>query len=151
MKLHRTRIAAFAALLTASSLAISQQKKVPPPQPHLFHIWTDAKGDTHLEELKLANNRRAMIPGVTINFSGLPAGEGAAQLHHAPTRQFAITVSGKIDVEASDGTRAHLAVGDMAFLEDTTGKGHKTLEEGAGSVFLRVPDDFDVKVWARGE
>ncbi len=39
----------------------------------------------------------------------------------------------------------------MAFLEDTTGKGHKTLEEGAGSVFLRVPEDFDVKAWARGE
>ena len=141
------------ALFVAASLALSQQKKtpVPPPQPHLFHIWSDAKGDTHLEELKLANNRRPMIPGVTMNFSGLPAGPNAAQLHHAPAHQFAITVSGKIDVEASDGTKAHLEVGDMAFLEDTTGKGHKTLEEGAGSVFLRVPEDFDVKAWARGE
>jgi len=79
------------------------------------------------------------------------APEGAALLHHAPARQFAITVSGKIDVEASDGTKAHLEVGDMAFLEDTTGKGHKTLEEGAGSVFLRVPEGFDIKTWARGE
>jgi hypothetical protein len=39
----------------------------------------------------------------------------------------------------------------MAFLEDTTGKGHKTIEEGASSVFLRVPADFDIKAWARGE
>jgi len=54
----------------------------------------------------------------------------------------------KIDVEASDGTKAHLDVGDTALLEDTIGKGHKTLAEGAGSVFLRVPD---VKTWARGE
>ncbi len=153
MKFRYPWIVALAGLLIASGIAISQQKKTPvlPPQPHLFHIWTDAKGDTHLEELKLANNRRAMIPGVTINFSGLPAPEGAAQLHHSPAHQFAVTVSGKIDVEASDGTKAHLDVGDMAFLEDTTGKGHKTLEEGAGSVFLRVPDDFDVKAWARGE
>ena len=59
--------------------------------------------------------------------------------------------SGAIDVEASDGTKAHLATGDMAFLEDTTGKGHKTIEEGASSVFLRVPADFDIKAWARGE
>ncbi len=107
MKLHHTWIAGLAALVIASGIAISQQKKtpVPPPQPRLFHIWTNAKGDTHLEELKLANNRRPMIPGVTMNFSGLSAGEGAALLHHAPAHQFAITVSGKIDVEASDGTR----------------------------------------------
>ncbi len=92
-----------------------------------------------------------MIPGATLNFSGLPAGAGAVLLHHAPAHQFAITVSGKLDVEASDGTKAHLDVGDMAFLEDTAGKGHKTFEEGAGSVFVRVPDSFDVKAWARGE
>ncbi len=138
--------------LLVTGMAFSQTKKaIPSPQPHLFHLWTDAKGDTHLEELKLANNRRAAIPGVTLNFSGLPAGERAALLHNAPARQFAVTVSGQIDVEASDGTRAHLNVGDMAFLEDTTGKGHKTLEEGAGSIFLRVPDNFDIKAWARGE
>ncbi len=146
-------IAAVTGLVAlAAGIGLSQQKAgVPAPQPHLFHIWTDAKGDTHLEEIKLSNNRRAMIPGVTMNFSGLPAGPGAVQLHHAPARQFAITVSGKLDVIASDGTKAHLDTGDMAFLEDTAGKGHQTFEEGAGSVFLRVPDGFDIKAWARGE
>lgn len=155
MKINRL---ALAGVLVAGLAAVgyqerlyAQKKSIPPPQPHLFHLWTDAKGDTHLEEIKLANNKRAMIPGMTMNFSGLPAPEGAALLHHAPARQFAVTVSGQIDVEASDGTKAHLNVGDMAFLEDTTGKGHKTLEEGAGSVFLRVPDNFDIKAWAKGE
>jgi hypothetical protein len=139
-------------LVLAAGIAVSQERKpVPPPQPHLFHLWTDAQGDTHLEEIKLANNRRPMVPGVTINFSGLPGRGGPPLLHNAPARQFAITVSGAIDVEASDGTKAHLATGDMAFLEDTTGKGHKTIEEGASSVFLRVPADFDIKAWARGE
>ncbi len=139
-------------LVLAAGVAVSQERKVmSPPQPHLFHFWSDAKGDTHLEEIKLGNNRRAMISGVTMNFSGLPATERARLLHNAPARQFAVTVSGKIDVEASDGTKAHLDAGDMAFLEDTTGKGHKTFEEGASSVFLRVPDDFDIKTWARGE
>ena len=38
----------------------------------------------------------------------------------------------------------------MAFLEDTTGKGHKTFEEGAARVFPRVPEQFDVDAWARG-
>jgi hypothetical protein len=146
-------ITGLSGLLALAGIALSQEKKapVPPPQPHLFHLWTDAQGDTHLEEIKLANNRRPMVPGVTINFSGLPGRGGPALLHNAPARQFAITVSGAIDVEASDGTKAHLATGDMAFLEDTTGKGHRTLEEGASSVFLRVPDNFDIKAWARGE
>ncbi len=154
MKLrHMPTIAGLGGLLMlAAGIAVSEEKKTAlPPQPHLFHVWTDAKGDTHLEEIKLANNKRAMIPGATVNFSGLAAPETAALLHHAPARQFAITVSGKIDVEASDGSKAHLEVGDMSFLEDTTGKGHKTLESGAGSLFIRVPDNFDVKAWARGE
>ena len=67
-----------------------------------------------------------------------------------PARQFAITVFGQIDVEASDGTRAHLRTGDMSFIEDVTGKGHRTFEEGSQSVFLRVPENFDVKKWAAG-
>jgi len=156
MNLRRivTVAAVSGVVLLSIGVALSQQAKkagTPPPQPHLFHLWTDAKGDTHMEEIKLSNNRRASITGITMNFSGLPAGEGAALLHHAPARQFAVTVSGKIDVEASDGTKAHLEPGDISFLEDTTGKGHKTLEEGASSIFLRVPDNFDIKAWARGE
>jgi hypothetical protein len=59
-------------------------------------------------------------------------------------------LSGKIDVEASDGSRAHLDVRDMAFLDDATGKGHKTFEEGGASVFLRLPEQFDGDGWARG-
>jgi hypothetical protein len=69
----------------------------------------------------------------------------AAALPH-----FSITVFGQIDVEASDGTRAHLRTGDMCFIEDVTGKGHRTFEEGSQSVFLRVPENFDVKKWAAG-
>jgi hypothetical protein len=127
-----------------------QASPVLPPQPHLFHLWTDAAGETHIQEIKLGNNRRPAIPGVTMNFSGTPAGPNAKNFHNSPAHQFAVTVSGKIDVEASDGSKAHLETGDMFFLEDTKGKGHKTLEEGASSIFLRVPDDFNVDTWARG-
>ena len=66
-------------------------------------------------------------------------------------RQFAVTVYGEIDVEASDGTRAHLRTGDMSFIEDVTGKGHRTFETGSQSVFLQVPEGFDVKKWATGQ
>ncbi len=90
-----------------------------------------------------------------MNFSGVVTGpggpRGGEKLHNTGVRQFAITVFGEIDVEASDGTRAHLRTGDMSFIEDVTGKGHRTFETGSQSVFLRVPEGFDVKKWAAGQ
>ena len=131
---------------------LSQTKQSAPDGPRLYRIWSDDRGETHLEEINIATKGRPTIPGITMNFSGVvtgPPGRGA-QLHNTGARQFAITVFGQIDVEASDGTRAHLRTGDMSFLEDVTGKGHRTFEEGSQSVFLRVPENFDVKKWAAG-
>jgi hydroxyethylthiazole kinase-like sugar kinase family protein len=132
-------------------LVTSQEARVPPVQPRLYHVWTDAKGITHLEEIKLFANKRVLIPGVTVNFTGVAVPGAGARQHTSPARQLAITVTGELDVVAGDGTKAHLNVGDMTFLEDLTGQGHRTLEKGAASVFLRVPDDFDIKKWAKGE
>lgn len=148
----KSKIVFLAASISACGIGAfgQQDAPIPPPQPHLFRLWTDASGESHIKEIKLGNDKRPMIPGVTMNFSGTPAGPNARKFHHSPAHQFAVTVSGKIDVEASDGSKAHLETGDMFFLEDTTGKGHKTSEEGAASIFLRVPDDFDVEAWARG-
>lgn len=149
----KLKVVFLAASMIACGISGLGQNDAPhlPPQPHLFRLWTDANGESHIKEIKLGNNKRAMIPGVTMDFSGTPAGSNARNFHHSPARQFAVTVSGKIDVEASDGSKAHLETGDMFLLEDTTGKGHKTFEEGAASIFLRVPDGFDVETWARGE
>ena len=139
-----------ALLIVAAGIASHAAQPEAPKQPHLFHFWTDAKGETHVEEIKLGTNKRALIPGVTVNFPPPPSG-AKPMWHNTGTRQFAVTVAGGIDVEVSDGGKAHLNVGDMAFLEDLTGKGHITYEQGGQSVYLRVPDSFDVKVWAKGE
>jgi hypothetical protein len=145
------KLAGLTLLMFAPLMLTSQQTTVPPAMPHLYHIWSDGKGITHLEEIKLLNNTRARIEGVSVNFPGMPVPGGGPQMHRSVLRQLAITVSGQIDVEAGDGTKAHLNVGDMAFLEDLTGQGHKTLAAGAASVYLRVPDNFDVRKWAAGQ
>jgi hypothetical protein len=44
-----------------------------------------------------------------------------------------------------------LRTGDISFVEDVTGKGHRTIEKGSQSVFVRVPEGFDVKKWAAGQ
>ena len=143
------------ALLLASGIVMSQQKQAAVDGPRLYRVWSDAQGETHLEEINIATKGRATIPGVVMNFPGVataPGGpRGGEQLHNTGVRQFAITVFGHIDVETSDGTRAHLRTGDMSFIEDVTGKGHRTFETGSQSVFLRVPEAFDVKKWAAGQ
>jgi len=68
-----------------------------------------------------------------------------------PRNRLAITEYGQIDVETGDGTKAHLRTGDISFLEDLTGKGHRTIEKGFHRVFVRVPDGFDVKELAAGQ
>jgi hypothetical protein len=142
-------------LLVAASLLMSQQKRSAPVGPRLYRVWSDAQGETHLEEINIATKGRSTIPGMVMNFSGVVTGpggpRGGEQLHNTRVRQFAVTVYGQIDVEASDGTRAHLRTGDMSFIEDVTGKGHRTFETGSQSVFLQVPEGFDVKKWAAGQ
>jgi len=142
-------------LLIAASLLMSQQKPPAPDGPRLYRVWSDAQGDTHLEEINIATKGRGTIPGIVMNFSGVVTGpggpRGGEQLHNTRVRQFAVTVYGEINVEASDGTRAHLRTGDMSFIEDVMGKGHKTFETGSQSVFLQVPEGFDVKKWAAGQ
>src|SRR6185295_10590313 len=143
-----------APLLLGATAILSQTRQSAPDGPRLYRIWSDARGETHLEEINIATKGRPTIAGIVMNFPGAAAGSGApgrgAQMHNTGVRQFAITVFGQINVEASDGTRAHLRTGDMSFIEDVTGKGHLTFEEGSQSVFLRVPENFDVKRWAAG-
>ncbi len=140
---------ALAVLVMGTGIVMSQQKRA--DGPRLYRTWSDAKGDTHLEEINITTKGRVLIPGVVMNYSGNTPPEGGEKLHNTGARQFAITVYGEIDVETSDGSKAHLRTGDMSFVEDVTGKGHKTIEKGSQSVFLRVPEGFDVKKWAAGQ
>lgn len=91
---------------------VDQQKRPAPDGPRLFRAWSDAQGETHPEEVNIATAGRSTIPGIVMNVSGVVTApgrpRGGEQLHNTRVRQFAITVYGQIDVEASDGTRAHL-------------------------------------------
>jgi quercetin dioxygenase-like cupin family protein len=85
--------------------------------------------------------------------AGVYAGSGATapDWHTAPRRQFAINMTGELEVEISNGTRRRIGAGDLVFLEDLTGKGHVTRALGPiTNLFLHVPDDFDVVAWSNG-
>lgn len=46
--------------------------------------------------------------------------------HHAPQKQYVITLQGAIEVELPDGTRAVFAAGSILIAENTTGQEHAT-------------------------
>ena len=66
-------------------------------------------------------------------------------------RQFFIPLAGLCEIEVGDGTKRLFRPGDIIFADDTSGQGHITREvEGPRrSVFVQLPDDFDVGALAR--
>lgn len=64
--------------------------------------------------------------------------------HTAPTRQFAVALSGTVEYETSDGKIRREAPGSVVLVEDTMGRGHITrFAEGEQFfLFIPVPDDL---------
>jgi len=125
-------------------------------QTRVLRVYEDGRGDSHLEELVVATTpdgrfRAAQdLPAVRVAVREYPA-DGVVDWHRAPARQFAITVAGELEVEVCGGMRRTVRAGELVFLEDVTGKGHITRLRGrVTNLFIRVPDNFDVVVWARG-
>ena len=118
-------------------------------KPRLLRCYADAAGETHLEVLEISPDA-GMLPleGLTAR-SYNPTNVG---WHKAPQRQFAINLSGDLQVEVTDGTKRKVGPGDLVLLDDIVGKGHITRLLGAVTcLFIRVPDGVDVAAWARGE
>ncbi len=118
-------------------------------QPKLLHVYATADGESHLEVLSVA------ATAGTLPLSGLRAisyKPNKVDWHHAPQPQFAINLTGDLQVETSDGSKRKVGPGDLVYLEDTQGKGHITRLLGpVTALFIRPADGFDVKAWARGE
>ena len=120
----------------------------PANPPKLLHVYTDPKGETHLVVITVASTA-AMLP-----LTGLRAisyQPNKVNWHHAPAPQFAINLTGYLQVEVSDGTKRKVGPGDLVFLEDTTGKGHVTrLLSPVTALFIVPAPGFDIHAWAAG-
>jgi hypothetical protein len=114
-------------------------------------VYATPDGGSRVEELTISPNAKPI--DITRMTAGAYRGSGATapDWHRAPRKQFAINMTGELEVELTDGTRRKIG-SDLVFLEDTTGKGHVTRALGPiTNVFLHVPDDFDVVAWASGK
>jgi len=115
-----------------------------------LRIYTGSDGLSHFEdvEVELAATGTSSsltsepVPATGVIFRRSPAGQ-FMDWHHAPRRQFVITLSGEAEIVASDGEVRHIGPGTILLAEDLTGKGHIT--RGVGdkerlSLFVPLPE-----------
>jgi len=102
-----------------------------------FRVTSDSAGVTHFIDEQLtptvANELGALTTPLfaaeSIGYMLLPVGYDE-DWHPAPTRQWIFVLSGTGEIEAQDGEIRSLTAGSIVFVEDTTGKGHKTRNVG---------------------
>lgn len=141
-----------AVALLASARASAQDGPAASTEARLIRIYSTPDGESHVEHLPISPDAGAVdITQMTAGVYDRSTSTTPADWHTAPRKQFAINMTGELEVELSSGARQKIGAGDLVFLEDTTGKGHVTRPLGPiTNLFLHVPEDFDVVAWARG-
>ena len=135
----------------AGTKALAQSGAAASVEARVIRLYATPDGESHLEDLVIARNAGPV--DITRMTAGVYSGSGATapDWHTAPRKQFAINMTGELEVEITNGTRRKIGAGDLVFLEDVTGRGHVTRALGPiTNLFLHVPDDFDVVAWSRG-
>ena len=152
--MHRRDLLAMsgaALLLGGGGRALGQAGAAPANAAKVIRVYATPDGGSRVEELTISPDAKPI--DITRMTAGAYRGSGATapDWHTAPRKQFAINMTGELEVELSDGTRRKIG-SDLVFLEDLTGKGHVTRALGPiTNVFLHVPVDFDVVAWAAGK
>ena len=108
-------------------------------------LYADEAGESHFEEVQATFDGELNAPpapplplaaigpasAVTV-LSADDEWDGAA-FHATPMRQLLVGLAGEFQLVASDGEARRFGPGDMVMLEDTSGRGHRTLVEGGGT------------------
>lgn len=116
-------------------------------------IYCDDAGESHFQDVdvELAPvdfappapplNLAAPIEAARVIFCDAPQ-SWVGDWHPAPHRQFYFQMSGRLEVEVSDGEVRRFSAGSLVLLEDTSGKGHLTKVIGdarLAAVFVQLP------------
>ena len=144
------RIAGALSLLGVGEAATAQTAPTPDngARVKIIHIHATPDGESHLDDMVVQPNAKP-IPLASMSVSAYHPTN--VQWHNVPTPQFAINMTGTLEVEVSTGTKRLIGPGDLVFLEDATGKGHITrLQTPVSNLFIRVAQGFDIIAWAAG-
>jgi hypothetical protein len=125
----------------------------------VVRIYTGADNRSYFEDLQVpmeqvlhgsrVSERSALIPTAGMLFRENPLGR-SEQYHTPKQRQFVITIFGAVEITCAGGARV-FGPGDILFAEDLTGEGHsnRELHGPRRSLIVPVPEDFDIRRWAK--
>ncbi len=154
--MQRRELLALAGVMTfagaaAGSSAASAQQSGQELKARLIHIYATPNGDSHVEVVEISNSAGA-IPVTSMTASAYERnGTRAEDWHTAPRKQFAINLTGTLEVEVTGGIRQEIGQGDLVYLEDTFGQGHVTrVKTSVTNMFIHVDQDWDMLAWAKG-
>ena len=123
-------------------------------------LFADDSGESHFEDAELEGTVTSVIEGgrtarisgpfsaTGVIFVAPPPKSGRADggarwgMHTAPSRRWAVGLSGRVALTASDGERRELEPGQVFLIEDTTGRGHITepLTDDVSFLMILAPD-----------
>lgn len=122
----------------------------------VIRVFSDAEGESHVEDLEVPMEAaRHGIVSSLIEVSGAVIREsdfdGPLAFHNARWRHLCVPVVGSFEIECSDGSRRLIKPGTIMLGEDTTGRGHASVEVDVPRVtlLLPLPPEFDVSSWKR--
>jgi hypothetical protein len=150
--MQRRELLALASIAAATGTSSARaQQSSGDLKARLIHVYTTPDGESHLERIEISNDAGEIpVTGMTARAYARNV-SASADWHTAPRKQFAINMTGTLEVEISDGSRHMIGQGDLVYLEDITGKGHVTrVLSPVTNLFIHVPQDWDMVSWARG-
>ena len=122
----------------------------------ITRMYQGGDGVSHFEEIEinvLANEfgemTRRLFPQHAF-FRTTPQGL-SLDWHNTPGKRMIIVIQGVVEVEVANGVKRRFGPGEICLAEDVEGPGHRTVDvEGPRfSLMVDLPDDFDLKRWAR--
>ncbi len=121
---------------------------------NITRIYTGDDYESHFEDLDIPlregqyGSISRFVPVTGVAFRETPLG-ASLDFHNAPQRQFVITLTGSVEIEVFGGEKRTIAAGEILLADDVRGRGHITRELSGPrrSIFLPIPEEFDVSVW----
>lgn len=147
METSRRDLIAAGAVLTALGAVSSNAAPSRPPAGlmEVLHVYSDADGVSHARRVRVYGNKALPVTGVMAG----SIGAGLTEWGTAPNKRFSVNMVGDLEVELGDGSRHRIGKGDLVFIEDQGGRGHRShMLTPIANLFLLVPDDFDLLAWA---
>jgi len=119
-------------------------------------LFSDEQGDSHFEECEAEFKSVDFAPPAPpLDISSFGKAEECFLLrgksgwhgdwHPVPSRQLHFYLSGEVEVETSDGRIDRLSAGNIALVEDTSGKGHRSRVVGSSHVLIAAVKLADEK------